>query len=153
MTASEEKFREFVAITEPRLHRALAAQLGWDQGREATAEALAYAWENWERVQGMANPAGYLFRVGKSRVRRRKTRVLFVRDNDESVWFEPALGRFLAELPERQRTAVVLVHGYGWTSTEVAAMTGIKATTVQSHVERGLSRLRALLEVEKAERD
>jgi RNA polymerase sigma factor (sigma-70 family) len=153
MTASEEKFREFVAITEPRLHRALASQLGWDQGREATAEALAYAWENWERVQGMANPAGYLFRVGKSRVRRRKTRVLFVRDNDESVWFEPALGRFLAELPERQRTAVVLVHGYGWTSTEVAAMTGIKATTVQSHVERGLSRLRALLEVEKAERD
>ena len=153
MTASEEKFREFVAITEPGLHRALAAQLGWDQGREATAEALAYAWENWERVQGMVNPAGYLFRVGKSRVRRRKTRALFVRNNDESLWFEPALGKYLAELPERQRTAVVLVHGYGWTSAEVAAMTGIKATTVQSHVERGLARLRALLEVEKAERD
>ena len=96
---------------------------------------------------------GYLFRVGKSRVRPRKTRALFVRDNDESLWFEPALGTFLAELPERQRTAVVLVHGYGWTSAEVAAMTGIKATTVQSHVERGLARLRALLEVEKAERD
>jgi RNA polymerase sigma factor (sigma-70 family) len=153
MTASEEKFREFVAITEPRLHRALAAQLGWDQGREATAEALAYAWEHWERVQGMANPAGYLFRVGKSRVRRRKARALFVRNNDESPWFEPALGKYLAELPERQRTAVVLVHGYGWTSAEVAAMTGIKATTVQSHVERGLARLRALLEVEKAEHD
>jgi RNA polymerase sigma-70 factor (ECF subfamily) len=153
MTANEEKFREFVEITEPRLHRALAAQLGWDRGREATAEALAYAWENWDKVQGMANPAGYLFRVGKSRVRPRKTRALFVRDNDESLWFEPALGTFLAELPERQRTAVVLVHGYGWTSAEVAAMTGIKATTVQSHVERGLARLRALLEVEKAERD
>ncbi len=153
MTANEEQFREFVGITEPRLHRALAAQLGWDQGREATAEALAYAWEHWHKVQAMANPAGYLFRVGKSRVRRRKSRELFIREDDEAHWFEPALGRSLAELPERQRVAVVLVHGYGWTSREVAEVTGVKVTTVQSHVERGLARLRTQLEVERSERD
>ena len=27
-------------------------------GADATAEALAYAWENWERVKVMDNPAG-----------------------------------------------------------------------------------------------
>jgi DNA-directed RNA polymerase specialized sigma24 family protein len=153
MAQSEEQFREFVRITEPRLHRALAAQLGWDLGREATAEALAYAWENWERVSDMANPAGYLFRVGKSRVRRRKSPALFVRSDDEVPWVEPSLSRFLAALPERQRVAVVLVHGYGWTSREVGDVTGIKATTVQSHVERGLARLRVQLEVARSEHD
>lgn len=147
MTPSEELFCDFVRSTEPRLHRALVAQLGWDRGREATSEALAYAWERWDRISTMANPAGYLFRVGKSRVRRPKSRALFVREEHEAPWFEPALGRYLAELPERQRVAVVLVHGYGWSSREVAEVTGIKATTVQTHLERGLARLRSQLEV------
>jgi RNA polymerase sigma factor (sigma-70 family) len=153
MTPTEEQFCEFVRSTEPRLHRALVAQLGWEQGREATAEALAYAWEHWATVDAMANPAGYLFRVGKSRVRRRKSRAPFVREGDDSHWFEPALRRHLAALPERQRMAVVLVHGYGWTSREVADMTGIRVTTVQSHVERGLARLRSQLEVERSDHD
>ena len=82
-----------------------------------------------------------------------KSRALFVRQVDEDRWFEPALGRSLAALSERQRVAVVLVHGYGWTSREVAEMTGIKATTVQSHLERGLARLRSQLEVERSEHD
>lgn len=149
MTLSEEQFREFVDSTEPRLHRAFVAQLGWDLGREATAEALAYAWEHWNKLSAMANPAGYLFRVGKSRVRRRRTRVLFQPPDDDTHWFEPSLVRSLAALSERQRVAVVLVHGYGWTSREVADMTGIRVTTVQSHLERGLARLRAQLEVNK----
>lgn len=147
MTANEEQFREFVCDTEPRLHRALVAKLGWDKGREATAEALAYAWEHWERIHAMENPAGYLFRVGSSRVRQRKSRLLFVRAQDDSRWIEPTLGRHLAALPERQRMVVVLIHGYGWTSREVAEMTGIRVTTVQSHLERGLARLRSQLEV------
>ena len=68
----EVEFRAFVTTTEPRLHRALAAALGWDRGRDATADALAYAWEHWPKVRAMANPAGYLYRVGQSSVRRRK---------------------------------------------------------------------------------
>jgi RNA polymerase sigma factor (sigma-70 family) len=149
----EEQFREFVRNTEPRLHRALVAQLGWEQGREATAEALAWAWEHWDRIGPMANSAGYLFRVGKSRIRRRKAGALFVRERDDTPWIEPALGRSLAALSQRQRVSVVLVHGYGWTAREVAEMTGIKATTVQSHVERGLARLRSQLEVTRSEHE
>ncbi len=100
--ADEVEFRAFMISTEPRLHRALAASLGWDQGREATADAMAYAWEHWTRVQAMTNPAGYLYRVGRSSVRRRKVPVLFERPDGSEWQYEPALLRLLADLPERQ---------------------------------------------------
>jgi DNA-directed RNA polymerase specialized sigma24 family protein len=41
----------------------------------------------------------------------------------------------------------VLVHGYGYTLREVAELTGIRQTTVQNHLTRGLTRLRATLGV------
>jgi RNA polymerase sigma factor (sigma-70 family) len=100
---------------------------GEPAGRDATAEALGYAWEHWAR--------------------RRRAPVLF----ESSAWvehrFEPGLPGALASLSERQRLAVVLVHGFGYTLREVAELTGVKLTTVQNHLERGLARLRAQLGV------
>src|SRR5580692_9018013 len=107
-TGDEVEFRAFVMATEPRLHR-----------------ALAYAWEHWPKVRAMANPAGYLYRVGQSSVRRRKVPVLFDRPPSTDSLYEPALLRLLAELPERQRIAVVLVHGFDWTPREVSELTGL----------------------------
>ena len=145
--ADEVDFRAFVITTEPRLHRGLVASLGWDRGREATADALAYAWEHWSKVRAMSNPSGYLYRVGQSSVRRRKAPVLFERPDHTEALYEPALMRLLAELPERQRLAVVLVHGFNWTTREVSDLTGLSPSTVHTHLERGLSKLRAALEV------
>jgi DNA-directed RNA polymerase specialized sigma24 family protein len=145
--ADEVDFRTFVATTEPRLHRALAASLGWDRGRDATAEALAYAWEHWSKVRALSNPAGYLYRVGQSSVRRRKVPVLFERPAGDDWVYEPTLVRLLAELPERQRLAVVLVHGFHWTTPEVSELTGLAQSTIHTHLERGLTKLRAALEV------
>ena len=65
-------FERFVAEAGPRLGRALAALYGFEDGRDATAEALAYAWENWDRLQHIKNLPGYLFRVGQTRGRRRR---------------------------------------------------------------------------------
>jgi RNA polymerase sigma-70 factor (ECF subfamily) len=144
----ENEFVEFIENTEPRLHRALVARFGWETGREATAEALGYAWEHWPKIAKMVNPAGYLYRVGASRVRQRKAGALFPPKDDGTSWFEPTLGPSLAALSERQRIAVVLVHGYGWSAREVAEMTGLKTSTVQSHVERGLAHLREQLKVD-----
>ena len=48
--------------------------------------------------------------------------------------------------------AVVLVHGYGYTLREVAALTGIRPTTVQNHLSRGLARLRLTLGVRDDDR-
>jgi DNA-directed RNA polymerase specialized sigma24 family protein len=146
---SGDGFEAFVREVEPRLRRALVAAYGFEDGRDAAAEALGYAWEHWARVRDMPNAAGYLFRVAQSRGRgpRRRPPVLF----DTSGWaeprFEPGLPGALARLSQRQRLAVVLVHGFGYTLREVAELTGIKITTVQNHLERGLSRLRAQLGV------
>jgi DNA-directed RNA polymerase specialized sigma24 family protein len=43
---------------------------------------------------------------------------------------------------------VVLIHGFDYTLREVADLTGVKITTVQNHLERGLRRLRDQLGVE-----
>jgi DNA-directed RNA polymerase specialized sigma24 family protein len=145
----EAVFERFVEEAGPRLGRALAALYGFEDGRDATAEALAYAWENWPRLQHIANLPGYLFRVGQTRSRRRRQPVAELFDIGEcgDYRFEPGLPRALAALTQRQRLAVVLIHGYGYTLREVADLTGIRPTTVQNHLGRGLARLRSLLGV------
>jgi RNA polymerase sigma factor (sigma-70 family) len=145
--AAWDSFEAFVREVEPRLRRALVASYGLEAGRDAAAEALAYAWEHWERLQTVTNLPGYLYRVGQSRSRRRKPAALF----DTSGWsehhFEPGLPAALAALSGRQRQAVVLVYGYGCTLREVSELIGVKQTTVQNHLTRGLQRLRTILGV------
>ena len=143
----EDEFARFFEETEPRLRRALVAAYGAERGREAAAEALAYAWEHWDAIRDMGHPLAYLYRVGQSRTRGRQSRPLFARPSDPEPWFEPNLVAALEELTEAQRSAVVLVHGFAWTMKEVAECAGIKVTTVQNHLERGLRKLRAELKV------
>ena len=145
----EQAFTRFVKETEPRLSYALAAAYGPEVGAEATADAFAYAWENWERIKGMVNPAGYLYRVGQSRSRRyRRPRVLFPRPTpDQPSFVEPALPTALEGLTRNRRAAVTLIHALGWTEREAAELVGISRSTLRTHAERGLSRLRAELEV------
>ena len=115
---------------------------GGERGREATAEALAWAWEHWSEVQAMDNPMGYLYRVGRSRTRGRRYRVVFAPVASSDHWIEPGLPGALGALTEHQRITVSLVHGYGWTLREVADLCGLQITSVQNHLERGLARLR-----------
>jgi RNA polymerase sigma factor (sigma-70 family) len=51
----------------------------------------------------------------------------------------------LARLSERQRLAVVLIHGYEWTHIEVANLVGVSVSTVQQHAERGMAKLRVAI--------
>ena len=142
-----DAFTDFVTDVEPRLHRAFEATYGTDLGREATAEALAYGWEHWDRLQKMENPAGYLYRVGRSRARalRAPLRVFPEVEMEQWPWVEPALPRALSRLPDRQRTAVVLIHSFSWTHAEVAELLGISRGAVQKHEKRALAKLRAAL--------
>ena len=79
------EFTVFVKQTEPRLSYALTAAYGVEVGRESTADALVYAWENWPKVRCMENPSGYLYRVGQSSARRyRRPRLLFLRSRRRS---------------------------------------------------------------------
>lgn len=55
------------------------------------------------------------------------------------------LGAVLTELPDPQRTAVVLRHVVGLPYGELAVVMGCPEGTARSHVARGLQRLRALI--------
>jgi DNA-directed RNA polymerase specialized sigma24 family protein len=144
-----DSFTEFVEENETKVRQSLTAAFGLERGREATAEALAYGWEHWDRVSNMENPTGYLYRVGYDRARRmaqRKVRLPEVELGHET-WVEPMLPAALSALPERQRVVVALLHGYQWSMAEVAEHLGVSKGTVQTHAERGLKRLRRKLGV------
>ncbi len=64
---SSVSFDDFVRTDGERLRRVMAAQHGIDVGADAANSALAWAWENWERVAPMENAAGYLYRVAAYR--------------------------------------------------------------------------------------
>lgn len=55
------------------------------------------------------------------------------------------LGALLTDLPDPQRTAVVLRHVVGLPYTEMAVVMGCPEGTAKSHVARGLQRLRAMI--------
>lgn len=139
------EFEAFVASVEPRLRIALSALFGQDQGRDATSAALLYAWEHWDAVSSMGNAAGYLYRVGRSSMRRRKEPQWMPVPVGTEPMVEPGLPAALAGLSAKQRLVVVMVHGYGWERREVADLTGMSVSTVDTHLARGLSRLRARL--------
>ncbi len=144
-----ESFVDFADQATPRLKAALVAAIGIDRAPDAVAEALAYGWEHWERVKEMGNPAGYLYRVGLSRGRQYRSfrPELPAVPNGEMPWVEPGLPKALSRLSEKQRVVVLLVHSFGWTQEEAAALIGVSRATAQTHLERGMHRLRATLGV------
>jgi RNA polymerase sigma-70 factor (ECF subfamily) len=146
-----ESFTAFVDSHERGLRSALTAALGGEVGREAAAEALAYGWEHWDRVSGMDNPAGYLYRVGRNwggRALQRRSVTLPPAPTAVEQWVEPGLSHAMARLPERQRVVIWLLHSSDWSMSEVANFLQISKSSVQRHAERGMNKLRRSLGVE-----
>ncbi len=145
---AEGQFTEFVMAVEPRLRRAFSAAFGSQLGREATAEALAYGWQHWDRVGEMDNPAGYLFRVGQDKARRMRRgppAVDRVSIGRVEPWVEPGLAPALRKLTEKQRVVVSLLHAFDWSMSEVAALLGVSKATVQSYEKRAMNKLQRAL--------
>jgi DNA-directed RNA polymerase specialized sigma24 family protein len=149
-SATLAAFDVFAAITGSRLRTALVARYGVEVGVEACADALAYAWEHWPRVGVMQNPAGYLYRVAQTSVRRQhlwRRGEMFPREAPTAeADVDPALHQALALLDERQRVAVVMAHVYGWSYAEIADLMDVPVGTVRNLIHRGLAKLRRLLE-------
>jgi DNA-directed RNA polymerase specialized sigma24 family protein len=153
MDPRRSDFDRFAGQVEPRLRRALIAGFGSAVGREAAADALAWAWQNWDRVAGLESPVGYLYRVGRTLAVRSEARDVPVAEPAPAIAsfehsFEPGLAPAIARLSEAQRCAVVLVVGFGYTLRDAARVLGVTASTVQRDCERALTRLRSELEVE-----
>lgn len=121
---------------------------GTEGADEATAEAMAWGWENADRLGELQNPIGYLYRVGLTRsAPRMKPRWLPDPTEMRIPEIEPKLIPALLELSEQQRAAVWLVHGCRWSYAEVSEALDIGRSTVGTHVSRALEALRVKLEV------
>jgi RNA polymerase sigma-70 factor (ECF subfamily) len=142
------EFEAFVERVELKLRVALIAAFGQEIGRDAAAEALAYGWEHWDDISAMENPVGYLYRVGRTSQRRRKEPMWAAVPVDTTPNVEPGLPSAVGKLSEKQRLAVVLVHAYAWNRQEVAELTGLSVSSVDTHLSRGLAKLRASLGAE-----
>lgn len=149
-------FEELAAGLVPRLTRAFAAAYGIERGQEALAEALAWASEHVDELLAMDNPGGYLYRVGQSRSRPRpqvESRVGRADFPEPSTLglpdTEPGLAEAVSSLSEQQRICVLLIVVDEWTYQEVADLLDVTRSSVQSHVERGMKRLRAAMGVDE----
>ena len=154
---SGDGFAVFFGDAEPRLRQALVAAYGPVLGREATVDALTWAWSHRHELAEMENPVGYLFRVGQTtaqrQFRRRRREELRERperrsgDEVSDVEVDVDLESALDALSPQQRLAVLLVHGRCLPLREVAELMSVSVATVREHLSRGLDRLRSEMEV------
>ena len=140
-------FSTFVVTDGASLRRVLVAHYGVEVGSEVASDALAWAWEHWDRVQKMDNPCGFLYRVAQSSARRHRRWQRHVVLPPEAPIAgrpapEPGLDRALAHLSASQRVAVLLVYGLDWSYKDAAAAMDVPVTTIRNHLARGLARLR-----------
>jgi RNA polymerase sigma-70 factor (ECF subfamily) len=148
----------FVHREQPRLVRAVDLMLG-DRAvaEEIAQEALVRACSQWERVQGLASPGGWVHRVAvnlaTSQLRRRRlerrARARLARDDvDHGVdtVTNLAVREALATLPPRQRRILVLHHVLGWTAAEIGELEGASPEAVRQHLHRGRAAMRRHLD-------
>lgn len=131
------------------------ARFGVEIGTEAAAEAMRVAWERWPEIRVMANPVGYLYRVGQSQARphvrwwQRKVGLMGSTDHAASSigsHDHDDLIDALDRLPPSQRAVLLLVRAHGYSYAECAAVFDITEAAVTNHLHRGTRRLREILE-------
>lgn len=144
--ADELALGDAFAELAPRLRAALTPLADAASVDDGVGEAFVYLCANHERVLAMDNPGGYLYRVARSRLgRRRKDPVLPPVPDSAQPYVEPGLPKALAGLSERQRVALYLIAGMGWTAVEVGAYLDLGESSVRTHYDRGMAKLRAQL--------
>jgi RNA polymerase sigma-70 factor (sigma-E family) len=158
MSAGSEQFEEFMTSRWPGLVR-LAYGLTGDkwQAEDLAQTALASAYAAWWRVSRADDPDAYVRRIlinaSKSRFRRNRLSERpqaavdlpgpAVPDHASAIGDRSVLFAALAELPPRQRAAVVLRYWEDMTDAQAGAVLGCTASTVRSQLARALTKLRA----------
>lgn len=137
----------------PRLGTSLALAFGdVSLAQESADEAFARALERWDRVAGMDSPTGWVYRVAFNDARRRLRRAglerRLLRSNRSNPVDPPAgeLWEVVANLPPRQRQAVVLRHVGQLREAEVGAAMGISRGAVSSTLRAAYQSLRIALD-------
>lgn len=156
--AEHEEFRAYVAARSSSLLRTAYLITGNRHDAEDLLQtALAKVWLAWARIEDKRAVDAYVRRAlvntHTSRWRRRKLDEYPTADVPEiDVWggrddyaareLSDALWLALAQLPRRQRIAVVLRYYEELSEAETAAVLGVSVGTVKSTVSRALGKLR-----------
>jgi RNA polymerase sigma-70 factor, ECF subfamily len=154
---------EFFLEEYPGLVRALFVLTGERQEAEELAqEALARAYERWERVSAMGSPGGYVYKtavnLNRKRVRHMSSRLRILNratppaPADQAGEHRAELALALQGLSQGQREAFMLVEVLGLSSEEVAPILGIESSSVRSRVHRAREVLRESLSEEAEDR-
>lgn len=161
-TAAEAGFDSWVEVRVAALLRFAYLVTGSQQAAEdAVQSALASACEKWSGVSTRDDPDAYVRRMVVNahisawrRSGRRESPVAEVRDATvadpaQVVVEHDAVWRMCAALPPQQRASVVLRFYEDLEYDEIAAILGVTAATVRSHVHRALAALRRELDGEE----
>ena len=115
-------------------------------------DAFLTLWERWDRIDRIADPTGYLFRVAlngfrmRTRAARRAARRLATPgsspDPFDEVHLKEDVRQLLRSLAPRQRAALVLLDMYGYGSEEAARIMGIRPSTVRALATQGRAVIR-----------
>lgn len=157
MTATgTDTYTQFVLSRQRSLLRFAMVLTGdGPESDELVADVLARVYERWSRIEHLEQINAYVRRmiVNEFVSRRRRGRRL-VPLPDMSVVADltsdpagdhaerDALLRLLAELPPKQRAAVVLRYYEGLPDDEIAQAMGCRASSVRSNISRALASLR-----------
>lgn len=163
-TSTTADFAEVFAAHHPEALR-LAYLLCGDRDRaeDVVADAFVKLFRRWGRG-GIDNPRAYLRRTVVNEVNSKFRRLAVerreaakrsgddrgLRTAEDQVVDSDAVATALAQLPQRQRTAVVLRYFADLPERETAEAMGVSVGTVKSTVFRGLERMRTLMEGEVA---
>jgi RNA polymerase sigma-70 factor (sigma-E family) len=156
------EFQAFVIGRWPRLMRTAFLLTGEQHAAEDLVQStLEQAYVTWRKVASADDPEAYVRRVminAHSRRYRRKLREFLAPKDDSGLTHEIAdtgdhisraddrhtLLKALAELPPRQREAVVLRYWEDLTETQAAEAMGCSVGAVKSNAAKGIAKLRAI---------
>jgi RNA polymerase sigma-70 factor (sigma-E family) len=160
--ARDEEFQAFVIGRWPRLMRTAFLLTGEQHAAEDLVQStLEQVYVAWRKVGSADDPEAYVRRVminAHARKHRRRLREFLAPKDDSGLAHEQpdtgdrisqaddrnALLKALAQLPARQREAVVLRYWEDLTETQVAEAMGCSVGAVKSNAAKGIAKLRAI---------
>ncbi|MGW7818020.1 SigE family RNA polymerase sigma factor [Streptomyces puniciscabiei] len=160
--ARNEEFQSFVIGRWPRLMRTAFLLTGEQHAAEDLVQStLERVYVSWRKVGAADDPEAYVRRVMinlHARKHRRRLKEFLAPKDDSGLVHEiadtgdriaqaddrGALLKALAQLPVRQREAVVLRYWEDLTEAQAAEAMGCSVGTVKSNAAKGIAKLRAI---------
>ena len=148
----------FAAESETLYRRMWLVTRNRHEAEEVVQDAFLSLLERWDRVAGLPDPTGYLYRTAFNAWKKRTRRAALALRNTfasppEPDGFEAADARIvvdeaLDQLTPRQRAAIVLTELLGYSSEEAGEMLGVRPVTARVLASQARGTMRGWLERE-----